>query len=103
MDDIFFCARIGVDCIKNNPENIKNGEQKYEGFVFNVKRDDADDIIQFIKEKLNEFGVPYEDVYVFSSLSLPLVMINTKEDIEEEIKNKSKYFIKESELRSRKK
>jgi hypothetical protein len=96
MEDIFFCARIGVDCVKDD-------DGKYLGFIFNVKRDDADDMIEFIKEKLNEYHVPYDDVYVFCSLSLPLVMITDKESIKNEIKEKSEILIKRSELRGKQK
>jgi hypothetical protein len=96
MEDIFLCARIGVDCVKDD-------DGKYLGFIFNVKRDDADDMIVFIKEKLNEYHVPYDDVYVFCSVSLPLVMITDKESIENEIKVKSEILNKKSEENSRKK
>ena len=28
------CTKIGVDCVKNNPENIRMGGPEYIGFVF---------------------------------------------------------------------
>ena len=103
MDDIVFCARIGVDCVENSPIAVKNGEPKYLGFVFAVKRDEADDMIKFIEETLKEYNVPYEDVYVYSSISLPLVMLWDKERIVSAIKKDADYFINLSRSRGKQK
>ena len=103
MDDIRLCAIIGVDCIDNDPEKIINGEQKKLGFHFAVKREDADNIIMFIKEKLEEYNVPYEEVYVYKSMELPVIKISDKARIEETIKNGSELIQKKLEERRHKK
>ena len=101
MDDIIFCARIGVDCVENDLDNIKSGEPKYLGFVFNVKREEADEMIKFIEETLKEYNVPYQDVYVYSSISLPVVMLWDKESIVAAIQKNANYFIEKGNSKSR--
>ena len=103
MDDIRFCAIIGVDCMDNDPEEIANGKNKKKGFTFVVKREDADDTIMFIKEKLEEYNVPYEDIYVYKSMDMLVTSIWDREKIEETIKNGSEIIRKEQEERSKKK
>ena len=103
MDDIRFCAIIGVDCIDNDEEKIDSGEPKKLGFHFAVKREDADDTIMFIKEKLEEYNVPYEDVYVYKSMDLVVTMICDREKIEETIKIGSEQIHKKLEERCHKK
>ncbi len=103
MDDIRFCAIIGVDCMDNDPEEIAKGEKKKKGFVFIVKREDADDTILFIKEKLEEYNVPYEDIYVYKSMDMLVTSIWDRKKIEETIKNGSVIIHKILEERSRKK
>ena len=101
MDDIFLCARIGVDCVENDFDNIKQGEPKYLGFVFDVKKEEAEDMIEFIEESLNKYQVPYQDIYVYCSLSLPAVKIWSKEKIMATIEKDANYFIKKSHSRSK--
>ena len=103
MDDIFLCARIGVDCVENDPIAIENGEPKYLGFVFAVKREEADDTIKFIEETLKTNNVPYEDVYVYSTISLPLVKIWDKEQIAKTIERDAKYLIQMKESKGKQK
>ena len=103
MDDIRFCAIIGVDCMDNDPEEIAKGKNKKKGFTFVVKREDADDTIMFIKEKLEEYNVPYEDIYVYKSMDMLVTSIWDREKIEETIKNGSEIIRKEQEERSKKK
>ena len=99
MDDIILCAEIAVECVKNDPEAINNGEPKYLGFVFYVKRNEADGMIQFIRETLDALSVPYEDVCVFRSISMPLVRVWDKESIEARIRRDANYFIEEKRKR----
>ena len=103
MDDIRFCAIIGVDCIENDLDKIEAGEQKYLGFSFVVKREDADATIAFIKRKLNEYNVPYEDVYVYRSMDLPVTKIWDRREIEDAIRSGSVTIAKKVEERSREK
>ena len=97
MEDIIFCAVIGVDCIENDSDAIENGESKYIGYVFNVRSEMADYMIGFIKQKLEEFNVPYKDVYVFKRMSLSAVMVQNAKDIAEEIERTANFFIKKSQ------
>ena len=103
MDDIILCARIGVDCIENDSVNVLNGEPKYLGFVFDVKREEAEMMMKFIEETLKEYSVPYKDIYVYSSISLPVVKVWTKERIVSTIRKDANYLIKMSHSKSRSK
>ena len=101
MDDIIFCATIGVDCIENDSESVKGGEPKYLGFVFNVKREEAEHMMKFIEETLVRFNVPFEDIYVYRSISLPLVKVWDKEKIVDAISRNANYFIERSHSKSK--
>ena len=101
MDDIILCATIAVNCIENDPANVKRGEPKYLGFVFNVKREEAEEMMKFIEETLNSFNVPYEDIYVYRSISLPVVKVWTKERIVATISKDANYFIEQSNSKSK--
>ena len=103
MDDIILCARIGVDCIENDSVNVLNREPKYLGFVFDVKREEAEMMMKFIEETLKEYSVPYKDIYVYSSISLPVVKVWTKERIVSTIRKDANYLIKMSHSKSRSK
>ena len=101
MDDIIECARIGVDCIENTIDNIKNGEPKYIGFVFIVKREEADYMIKFIEETLKKYNVPFEDVYVYNSISLPIIYLWDKEKIVTTIAKNAEKIIEMSSSKTR--
>ena len=101
MDDIILCATIGVECVENNPTAIEQGEPKYLGFVFHVKRNEAEHMIKFIEETLNKYNVPFEDIYVYNTISMPLVRVNDEESIERTIKRDAKYLIKMSHSKSK--
>ncbi len=101
MDDIILCATIGVDCVKNNSAAIERGEPKYLGFVFYVKRDKADYMIKFIEDTLNKYNVPFDDVYVYNTISMPIVRIGDEESIERTIKRDAEYLIKMSHSKSK--
>ena len=101
MDDIIFCATIGVDCIKNDWENIERGEPKYLGFVFYVKREETENMMEFIKETLENFHVPYEDIYVYNSISMPIVRVSDKGKIFDTIERSAKYLIEKSHSKSK--
>ena len=101
MEDIILCATIGVDCVENDLVNIEHGEPKYLGFVFNVRRDEAESMIKFIGETLAKYNVPVKDIYVYHSISLPLVMVWDKERIEDAIKRDAEYLIKFSHSKSK--
>ena len=101
MDDIILCATIGVDCIENTKDAIENGEPKYLGFVFHVKRDKAEHMIKFIEETLNKYNVPFEDIYVYNTISMPLVRVSDEESIERRIKRDAEYLIKNNHSKSK--
>lgn len=103
MDDLIFCATIAVECVDNDPINIQNGEPKYLGFVFNVRRNEAESMMDYIAKTLKEYDIPIIDIYVYRSIELPLVKVYDKEEILDRIKKDANYLIQESKLRGKKK
>ena len=57
------CVKICVDCIENDPVDIRCGGPQYLGFDFYVEIDKKDGIIEFIKNKLVELDLPLKKIY----------------------------------------
>ena len=52
---------------------------------------------------LEEYNVPVNDIYVYSSIGLPITKVSGKEGIANRSKRDAEYLIQESKLRSKKK
>ena len=63
MSKKILCTVIGVDCVRNDPEDIKCGGPNYLGFDFNVPKGKTDEMKQFIGETLYAFGIPVVRIY----------------------------------------
>lgn len=57
------CTSIGVDCVVNDPVDVRAGGPQYLGFDFNVKCDEVEDMMTFIPVVLSEYGVPLISIY----------------------------------------
>ena len=62
---------------------------------------EAEYMMKFIGETLNRFNVPYEDIYVYHTISLPIVKVWTKERIVKTISEDANYFIEKSHLKNK--
>ena len=75
--------KIIVNCERNDPIDIRCGGPINLGFDFYVNDDEADETVQFIKEKLRENNLPLMDIMVVNSVD---VLPWNKEQIAECIK-----------------
>ena len=57
--------KIGVDCIPNEKEEIKNGGPEFLGFDFYVGKDKTEETIDFIESKLNELDIPLIRTFIY--------------------------------------
>lgn len=55
-------SAISVDCVNNDPVDINAGGPKYLGFDFNVRKEETEEIIGFIKETLTTLCIPLMDI-----------------------------------------
>lgn len=53
------CSRIGVDCVINDPVDVRCGGSQYLGFNFNVLDEKVDSTKKYIEATLKSFGVPF--------------------------------------------
>ena len=52
------CTNLGVDCVINDPVDVRAGGTQYLGFDFNVRQEEVDAMMEFIPTALKEYGVP---------------------------------------------
>lgn len=91
------CSKISVDCVYNDPVDVRCGGPKILGFDFYVKNEETEEMIIFIKETLKETKVPLMSIGVIQKdLFLAEKEIWTKTKIVECILKESDYIIKES-------
>lgn len=57
------CSRISVDCVANDPVDIRAGGPYYLGFDFNVKEEETEEMKKFIEMTLETFGIPLINLY----------------------------------------
>ena len=86
MEEYVPCRKISVYCIKNDPENIQNGEPEYLGLNFIVRRIEATEMERFVIETLDVLDIPYDGVNVYASVDFPVTWIWSKERIIEAMK-----------------
>ena len=93
------CAKIGVNCTKNDPVDKKAGGPEWLGFDFFVKVKDTEEIMDYISSVLAALEIPEESIYISAFYSLPEQAIWTKERILAEIQ-KNASMLKEEAKRS---
>ncbi len=101
MDDFIQCVTIAAYCVENNDEDIKRGEPKYLGFVFNVKSKEAEYMRTFIMKTLDEYNVPFDSVDIIGRIELPIIKVWSKERIINAIKKDAEALIRKKESKSK--
>ena len=61
--DIVFCLKLSVDCVANDPIEIKNGGPDMIGFDFFVEENAYNDMLNYVVSVLDEFDVPFKTIY----------------------------------------
>lgn len=90
------CAKISVDCAYNDPVDVRCGGAEILGYDFFVKKENADEIIEYIKNVLNNLNVPFMGVYVDDYLMLAEKDIWSKERIFDAIIKQAEYIKSEA-------
>lgn len=90
------CAKIGVDCTKNDPVDHKAGGPEWLGFDFFVRTQDAEEIMEYISAVLASLNIPEKSIYISSFYNLSETAIWTKERIYETIKKDAEMLIHEA-------
>ena len=60
---IIVCSHISVDCVVNDPVDVRCGGPDFLGFDFFVKLEETEYMQQAIKIALEQFEVPLRNMY----------------------------------------
>ena len=101
MIDKVRCIKIGVDCVENDPVDVRCGGPEYLGFDFTVRLDEVDYMKKFIRESLKELGIPLVRMWTYNERMAPVNKAWTKEKIVLQIKNDAEELIRESNYQKR--
>lgn len=86
------CSRLSIDCVVNDPVDIRCGGPEYLGFDFNVKEEETEEMKKFIEMTLETFGIPLINLYTSKTNLIEEKYVWTKEKIVEEIKKDENYL-----------
>ena len=86
------CSRISIDCVVNDPVDIRCGGPEYLGFDFNVKEEETEEMKKFIEITLETFGIPLINLYHSKTNLIEEKYVWTKEKIVEEIQKDANYL-----------
>lgn len=91
------CSQISVNCVANDPVDIRGGGPIYLGFDFNVKEEQTEEMKCFIEEALQSFQVPLTSLYVTGTIDLEKKNVWTKERIVDAISDDAEYLQNQAE------
>lgn len=97
MIKLIKCSRICVDCVENDPVDIRCGGPDFLGFDFNVRVGKEREMEKFIIATLNEFNVPLERIYVDKIIGVPEKDVWDKKRIATCIQNDADYLRSQKE------
>ena len=86
------CTKIGVDCVPNDPVDIRCGGPAYLGFDFYVKKEETEAMFQFVIQALDEFGIPLACIYKDGEYEKLEKDVWTRRRIMGEIANDAEYL-----------
>ena len=92
INNLVKCREIKVDCVPNNPVDIRRGEPEYLGFDFWVADDQVSEILKFIAISLCALGVPVINLYAADTRILHQREVWSKQDIMRSIKREADYL-----------
>ena len=90
------CSRIGVDCVANDPVDIRCGGPEYLGFDFNVKESDTEEMKKFIAVTLETLQIPLANLYICGTKELEEKDVWDKKRIVEEIQKDASHLKSEA-------
>ena len=86
------CSRISVDCVANDPVDIRAGGPYYLGFDFNVKEEETEEMKKFIAVTLETFEIPLINLYTSGNNLIEEKQVWDKKRIVEEIQKDANYL-----------
>ncbi len=95
-NNLINCSKICVDCVANDPVDMRCGGPDYLGFDFFVKEELTEDMQKFISVTLETLEVPLTRMYVGGRKTLGEKDVWTKERIVEAIKKDASYLQSEA-------
>ena len=96
MGKMVNCTRISVDCVENDPVDIRCGGPGYLGFDFNVAKEQKDEMKEYIVETLVQYKVPVLSIYASGDMLLSEEKVWTREAIKKVIQNAADDLIEEA-------
>ncbi len=61
---LILCSKISVDCVYNDPVDVRCGGPDTLGFDFFVQKEETTHMKTFIKETLKSFNIPLISIYI---------------------------------------
>ena len=95
-NNLINCSKISVDCVTNDPVDIKAGGPEYLGFDFFVKEEDANYTMELINNVLNSLQIPVTNIYISEFIKLNPQDIWTCTRIVECINKEADYLKREA-------
>ena len=96
-NNLIRCSHINVNCVANDPVDIRCGGPDYLGFDFNVREEQTEEMKKFIAVTLESLEVPLADLYVSGTIDLSEKDVWTKERIVKAVKDNAEYLQSEAE------
>jgi len=90
------CSKIGVDCVANDPVDIRCGGPEYLGFDFNVREEETEEMKKFIAVTLETLEIPLANLYVYGNPELEEKNVWDKKRIVEAIQKDANYLKSEA-------
>ena len=100
-EDLIKCTKICVNCVPNDPVDIRCGGPNYLGFYFFVREEETEQMKKFIIVSLKELEVPLENIYDNGIVNLPKEKVWDKKRILTCIQGDAEYLISEAGYTSR--
>lgn len=91
-NELIRCSQICVDCVVNDPVDVRCGGPAYLGFDFYVKEAQTEEMKKFIALTLENFEVPLCNMYVSGTIDLSEEDVWTKERIIMSIRDDAEYL-----------
>lgn len=91
------CSQISVDCVANDPVDIRCGGPEYLGFDFNVREEQTEEMKGFIQETLESFQIPLTSICVIGTIDLEEKKVWTKERIVDAISDDAEHLQSQAE------
>ena len=96
-NNLINCSKICVNCVANDPVDIRCGGPDYLGFDFFVNEEQTEDMQKFIALTLETLEVPLTNMYVSGKRCLDEKDVWTKKRIVEAIKMDALYLKNEAQ------